>query len=439
MRRKLNHGFTLVELLAVIVLLGILVTLSFPKILEMVDREKDEINQAKLSLIYTGAKSYLFDHSNQYPEREGNIYCISPKTLEDENYVAFDTSEMKQDYVVKISYFSEDEYELSYVKESACKSTGAINSELAGLTCTIDKTGYSVDKKVTVTYPSGENFIYQYSLDEGKSWKEVTNFDSGNKLFFHFKTTGSVLAKVTMSGESGGSLSCSAYVEQMDPTPIGTIIAYAGTSIPQGYLLADGSAVMKSRFEELYDLIGTTYGVPGNSKVFYLPNLQGRTVVGAGTGSDLALGYAGGEKTHILTVDELPSHTHTFNAEENQISELGGSHTHNYTETVDENGTHTHPIANGENILSIGSTEAIGPFTGGLVENGDFLQDRQLGHMSLEKSPTHAHSYAGTTASANTTHTHTFTATGKNETAGEGGAHNNLMPYYTINYMIKYQ
>ena len=43
------------------------------------------------------------------------------------------------------------------------------------------------------------------------------------------------------------------------------------------------------------------------------PDLRGRVPIGVGQGSDLTqrnLGDTGGEETHILSVDEMPTHTH---------------------------------------------------------------------------------------------------------------------------------
>ncbi|RWC56290.1 hypothetical protein [Mesorhizobium sp.] len=46
--------------------------------------------------------------------------------------------------------------------------------------------------------------------------------------------------------------------------------------------------------------------------------LQGRSIVGAGAGTGLTerkVGESGGEETHKLTVDEMPSHSHPYDSE----------------------------------------------------------------------------------------------------------------------------
>lgn len=65
--------------------------------------------------------------------------------------------------------------------------------------------------------------------------------------------------------------------------PTGTIIAFAGNTLPKGYLLCDGSKVSRTTYKKLFDVIGTTYGTGDGSTTFNLPNLTDKFIQGSNT------------------------------------------------------------------------------------------------------------------------------------------------------------
>ncbi|MDR0687754.1 MAG: tail fiber protein [Prevotellaceae bacterium] len=75
--------------------------------------------------------------------------------------------------------------------------------------------------------------------------------------------------------------------------PVGGIIMWSGTTAPDGWALCNGQTV--------------------NGKT--TPNLQGRFIVGYQSSGDAdynSIGKTGGEKTHTLTINEMPSHSHIY-------------------------------------------------------------------------------------------------------------------------------
>lgn len=76
-------------------------------------------------------------------------------------------------------------------------------------------------------------------------------------------------------------------------------------------MLCNGQILPINQYAALFSLLGTTYGGNGTT-TFALPNLQGRTPIGQGGG--IAQGEVGGESTHTLISQEIPSHTHSANA-----------------------------------------------------------------------------------------------------------------------------
>lgn len=96
--------------------------------------------------------------------------------------------------------------------------------------------------------------------------------------------------------------------------PAGVISMFGGTAAPNGWLVCDGSAVSRTTYSRLFAAIGTNFGVGDGSTTFNLPSLKGRVPVGldASDNSFANLNQTGGEKTHTLTTNEMPSHRHDF-------------------------------------------------------------------------------------------------------------------------------
>jgi len=109
-------------------------------------------------------------------------------------------------------------------------------------------------------------------------------------------------------------------IVNFDPLPAGRVEAYAGTTIPDGWLLCDGSSLNVTDFPELFAAIAYTWG--GSGSTFNLPDLQNRVIVGAG--DDFALADTGGEETHTLVTGEIPAHSHV--ATGTSVVDLGHTH-----------------------------------------------------------------------------------------------------------------
>jgi len=77
------------------------------------------------------------------------------------------------------------------------------------------------------------------------------------------------------------------------------------------YRLCDGSTLPAEEYPELYAVLGNLHGGVSGS-TFCLPDLRGRFIVGYNPNDNdyNAIARSGGEKTHALTVEEMPSHTH---------------------------------------------------------------------------------------------------------------------------------
>jgi microcystin-dependent protein len=158
------------------------------------------------------------------------------------------------------------------------------------------------------------------------------------------------------SAETGGS---SGLLKQTRNTfiadlgvPIGAIMPYAGSNLPEGYLLCDGGEVERAKFPQLYDVIGTTYNglaALNGFGTFRLPDLRGRFALGRhnmdnnisvptaaggfidnGGGTPVparvegteaeTLAATSGSSSVSLTLGNIPEHTHDMTANGIQYS-----------------------------------------------------------------------------------------------------------------------
>lgn len=78
---------------------------------------------------------------------------------------------------------------------------------------------------------------------------------------------------------------------------------------PRGFAFCDGQLLPINQNQSLFSLLGTTYGGDGRTS-FGLPELRGRAPMHVGTGNPL--GRKAGEEVHVLSVAEIPAHSHAM-------------------------------------------------------------------------------------------------------------------------------
>lgn len=112
------------------------------------------------------------------------------------------------------------------------------------------------------------------------------------------------------------------YLDSTDYCMIGSIFPYITALPPAHCLVCDGSSYQRINYPDLYAALDAVFIVDADN--FVVPDLRGKTVIGAGDGgadyTNRTVGQIGGEEAHQLTVTELASHGHT---------DLGHSHIYN--------------------------------------------------------------------------------------------------------------
>ena len=188
----------------------------------------------------------------------------------------------------------------------------------------------------------------------------------------------------------------------MKPTetiPTGFLMQYAGSTAPNGWLLADGSALSRITYAKLFAAINTTYGAGDGSTTFNLPDLRGKVPVGKNAATFATLGGTGGNEAVTLSAAQsgLPAHSHTFSGTTSWV----GNHQHNQT-----------------------SGQGGGGLVASSAQGGIANASGQTTSSLTTASGAHDHTYSGTTSS-----------TGGSAASAPTSV---LQPYLVVNYCIKY-
>ncbi len=89
--------------------------------------------------------------------------------------------------------------------------------------------------------------------------------------------------------------------------PAGTVIAYASSTVPTGFLECNGANISRSTYAQLYSALGTTWGSGDGSSTFGLPDLRGEFI----RGWDNSRGIDSGRSFATSQSDQNESHTHS--------------------------------------------------------------------------------------------------------------------------------
>lgn len=120
-------------------------------------------------------------------------------------------------------------------------------------------------------------------------------------------------------------------------SPTGMLVMWPTTEAPTDWLLCDGSAVSRTQYSALFNIIGTTFGSGDGSTTFNLPNFKSRFPVGLDPGGTFTtLGATGGSETSVSL-----AHTHKLTDNGNNNSNMN----HNTNRHANTDGTYVYGTA----------------------------------------------------------------------------------------------
>ena len=196
----------------------------------------------------------------------------------------------------------------------------------------IDHAAY-VDDTMTVTIAAGPEFA---AADIGTARGTATGRPAApagavslGLLIVDHSSTWDTLgdAAVRLSSQPAPQPSQPAPPSVATPWEPGDIRPLPGAAIPASWAACDGAAVSRADNPRLFAAIGIAWGIGDGVTTFNIPNLVGRSLFGAG--GTYRLGATGGLERVTLGVDQIPSHSHTYDrpeySSETQLFWRGGT------------------------------------------------------------------------------------------------------------------
>ena len=251
--------------------------------------------------------------------------------------------------------------------------------------------------------------------------------------------------------------------------PIGTIQMYPMSTAPTAtlnggtWLVCDGSILVQDNYEDLFSLIGTTYGNGGNAAThFNLPDFQARVPVGynvATIGSGVTVRSireiattTGGTEGHILTDPQIPIHSHPITdpghihpidptIKHSHVGDQAGGKTSKDPVVINDP-KHGHTATMIDTWIGSSGTNVYAPEKDVSADPQQFSTTEELTDITIDD---HDHTLttdaSGTDATTGltgitTTQLNPVRIQSTDDTTEGDGSHNNMQPYITIQYII---
>ena len=180
-----NKGFTLVELLGVIVIISLLLILIIPGIINRISNSNDEAKDTENQLIYDAADQYIKEHPEDYPSGKSGRYCISIQSLIDDGKLSSPVIDVTtgndiSDKSVMVTIYSTGNTDHEIKNGTECKEIAS----LPMIDFIVEPSGSSwvKQRKVTIVYPTIEgNYEASHRIDD-ESWVRDSSADNGGNI-----------------------------------------------------------------------------------------------------------------------------------------------------------------------------------------------------------------------------------------------------------------
>ncbi len=190
---NMKKGFTLIEMLSAILILGLLFLLVVPSIISNIRKATDDIDEATKKMIFSSSDIYMAKNSNEYPKTKGDVYCISIQELINSKELSSELVNIKTgkkiDSLNIIEISIENEANITYKIVNECEEI--INEPEGPIYLTDDESGanhpFLLEGMTPIKWDDNNNEIVFDKDTDDNSWF-VDWHDYENKIWANAKT-----------------------------------------------------------------------------------------------------------------------------------------------------------------------------------------------------------------------------------------------------------
>ena len=204
--------------------------------------------------------------------------------------------------------------------------TGNVNGTVSGIAGSANKLTSASSFRISGDVASDEDIVFDGQT--GGSLKVFNTTISNEIISGKDETAESQVDDELIINRTTGNtglykISRRNLLSSVPTNPPGVVLPYAGSQIPQGWLLCDGSEYRISEYSTLFEVIDYSFGarITVTAGYFKVPDMRGRMPLGAdnmgGTTADVVtanyadgIGQIGGSELENIAVDNLPEHKH---------------------------------------------------------------------------------------------------------------------------------
>lgn len=407
--------------------------------MQIITRHNKVIGYSNDGYVSVGSTAICLTSNKAYESVEiSNVDCV-PTDINVFDYYYIDGKFIKEDTKANICGTVTSQLD-SYAEVFEWNDGNTAKEDRTGYFVTIEKTQTST----VISKASSNSKVFGVTVDKPgiSTQASLDKFDTSGALYKKYSyVVANGIAKVRHDDTivtGGFCVPNASGIATNSPNDYGYKVLYKLTSdLALIIVTANDDSIqrLKTDVETIRSHVGmiiqtTTLDTEDKVKAVYggtsWSRLDNMFLVGAGTLYEV--NSTGGEATHTLTSNEMPSHTHTFKGSQVISGTVTSWHTHGGS--TDYAGSHNHrAFKSNRNVSAQGGGSDRNYCVVYTYDNSD-TGDSAFQYNNTTWSSNHVHPFSTQNPSAN--HQHYVTAAGSNDNTGGGKAHNNLPPYKAV-------